>query len=883
MKRLRHSFWAIFIVLTFCFTTQTLAVDNYIVYDLGKLPSGAAQDINSSTQVVGQMDLGSFEYRGYIWDENTGFTDLGTLSTTSRGMGINDAGKVVGQDGSGSSARPFLWENGTMTSLGTLPGFIRSSQALAINNTDEIVGYCNGDNNLPPTTSRGFFWNGSMNELATLGGSTGSAQDINDSGQIVGGSKTAASSTDHACFWDSYTATPTDLTPTGYGFAYGINSTGEVVGVSGLSPYNAFYWSGSGAIQLLNMTGYSFSWARDINDSDIIVGNALASGGQYHAVLWEGVSTITNLNNQLAPGSGWVLEQAYAINNAGQIVGYGDYNTDNYHGYILTPIPPGSPTLTLVVNGLGTVTRNPHGDQYPAGTVIEFSATPDPGLAVVWENTDNDDSREHTNTVTMPGTDLTVTVNFVQMHDVSYYHNGLGYIDASPASDEYPEGTTVTLTAVAEPGWQFDGWTGDVTGMQNPANLLVDNVKNVQANFVIIGDVDASGKVDVADCVPALQAAIGITPASGNHVGADVNGNGQIGLAEAAHAFQTDARLRPFQTPATAGEYYNVGMEYDFDPFDEGPTSWMSLIELDGWGLLTATDLYVSNPPLDPPGTAAYFPNPEGSITISVNDGIDTYQFHGFSAADTSHYVIANTTPLPGLDYGIKKSVGLSNAILNGTYVMAEFKYEADPFIVPVAIFNNVTFNGISSGTSQETMSSDGNLDTEVVSFNYSVAADGKLTVWVTPPGEPTIYFYGAVKDDGSTFSLLQNYPPFDVGMMVGVKKSTGAGNSLINGEYIYAGMQHDTDPLIWDVYTSRGLLTVDGAGNGIQRNLTENGSVYPAESLFTYSVGSDGTFTIDTGEGTVDGIVSPDGETILFGFMEQTRPGIAVGIKKSP
>ena len=46
---------------------------------------------------------------------------------------------------------------------------------------------------------------------------------------------------------------------------------------------------------------------------------------------------ITNLNDLLPAGSGWYLLDASAINNAGDIVGYG-YNPDGQeHAFLMTP------------------------------------------------------------------------------------------------------------------------------------------------------------------------------------------------------------------------------------------------------------------------------------------------------------------------------------------------------------------------------------------------------------------------------------------------------------------------------------------------------------------------------------------------------------------
>jgi len=45
---------------------------------------------------------------------------------------------------------------------------------------------------------------------------------------------------------------------------------------------------------------------------------------------------MNDLNNLIPAKSGWVLEQAYGINNSGLIVGTGTLNGAE-HGFLLTP------------------------------------------------------------------------------------------------------------------------------------------------------------------------------------------------------------------------------------------------------------------------------------------------------------------------------------------------------------------------------------------------------------------------------------------------------------------------------------------------------------------------------------------------------------------
>ncbi|MGD0519249.1 MAG: PEP-CTERM sorting domain-containing protein [Thermoguttaceae bacterium] len=107
-----------------------------------------------------------------------------------------------------------------------------------------------------------------------------------------------------------------------------------------------FLYSGS-TITDLGTLGGTDSHALGINASGQVVGYAYTTGNAaYHAFLYSG-STMIDLNTLIDPLSGWTLSDAQAINNAGQIVGWG-FNGSGYgHAFLLTPVPEPS-TLTLL-------------------------------------------------------------------------------------------------------------------------------------------------------------------------------------------------------------------------------------------------------------------------------------------------------------------------------------------------------------------------------------------------------------------------------------------------------------------------------------------------------------------------------------------------------
>ena len=113
--------------------------------------------------------------------------------------------------------------------------------------------------------------------------------------------------------------------------------TEEVLPVS-----HGFMWQ-NGELFDLGSLGGSVGAASAINDNGQIVGLSLigdACGSALHPFLWqEGV--MIDLNDVIPEDSGWLyIENAVAINNAGQIVGQGWTEDFHEHAFLLTPCAP---------------------------------------------------------------------------------------------------------------------------------------------------------------------------------------------------------------------------------------------------------------------------------------------------------------------------------------------------------------------------------------------------------------------------------------------------------------------------------------------------------------------------------------------------------------
>jgi probable HAF family extracellular repeat protein len=167
---------------------------------------------------------------------------------------------------------------------------------------------------------------------------------INSAGHVAGSARTAAD-VERAFFWDGAGA----LTPLGtiamgdMSIATAVNDADTVVGFGALdsfaSTFGAFIWTAGGGIHQLTQLFPYETRALDINNDGDAVGWSWLDGmGNSRAVLWEGGGPIVNLNDRIPPMSGWLLQNATSINDAGQIAGVGELNGAS-RAFLLTPVP----------------------------------------------------------------------------------------------------------------------------------------------------------------------------------------------------------------------------------------------------------------------------------------------------------------------------------------------------------------------------------------------------------------------------------------------------------------------------------------------------------------------------------------------------------------
>lgn len=247
--------------------------------DIGTLGGCCSEGfaIDSAGDVVGDSFDASGVDRAFFWSPTNGFVDLGGVAGfTYRATGVNDHGDVTGyrtdtgngfvwnassgfrvipalpgspvlttsainnhRQVSGSSPRSLsqtasiVWTLSTGTKPLPYPTGANSSVAYSDNDAGDVVG-ATIDNSTGHLQA--YYWspaNRTMaQDLATLGGVSSQANDINNVGQIAGWALTSSGS-EHAVLWPDHNSAPQDLgIPAGVtgSIAQSVNDSGTVVG-----------------------------------------------------------------------------------------------------------------------------------------------------------------------------------------------------------------------------------------------------------------------------------------------------------------------------------------------------------------------------------------------------------------------------------------------------------------------------------------------------------------------------------------------------------------------------------------------------------------------------------------------------------------------------
>ncbi|WP_306394226.1 HAF repeat-containing protein [Telluria beijingensis] len=269
------------------------------------------------------------------------------LGWGSAGEAINHRGQIAGRGG----GHAFLYANGMVTDLGTLPGNTESA-ALGINRQGQVVGSAFGLNQ--PT--RAFLYSGGlMRDIGSLAGGDTTAMDINDAGHVVGISVLQVTFPFAFLYKDGLMRNLGSLPGSDRSGATAINNRGEIAGTSGVGPSqgpngnqaHAVVWK-NGHIHDLGTLGGLNSIGQDINDLGQVVGYSTFAGGDFPNENYGGFIWANGKMRDIGAPPGGNQALPLAINNLGQVVG--GYNRSGEGRTFLYSRQGGMRDLSSLVN-----------------------------------------------------------------------------------------------------------------------------------------------------------------------------------------------------------------------------------------------------------------------------------------------------------------------------------------------------------------------------------------------------------------------------------------------------------------------------------------------------------------------------------------------------
>jgi probable HAF family extracellular repeat protein len=377
------SSFSLFVSLGISAQAQT-ATPRYVIRDLGALPGGGFSlpgTLNDAGVVAGFSVASDGLQHPVLWvgghlvDLN--HTDDHGLN--AQAFGINALGRVSiqtetsaydpnGEDfclyGTGRECVAAVWQGGRFVPLPTLGG--NNGTVGNVNSFGQVAGVAETAVSDPSCASKlpgqklryqAVIWGPDLRSVRPLplleNDTVSAALWVNDKGQAVGASGTCSNTQppapaygSHAVLWEA-DGTPVDLGNLGAAAGnagIGINNLGEVVGASWTrddanvsNGSFGFLWTRQHGMKNLGaLSGDVASAALAINDSGEIVGVSTDPAGNNRAAYWHNGRPV-DLNTQVADGSNLYLFFAAAINNRGEITGWGVTSTGEIHTYLAVP------------------------------------------------------------------------------------------------------------------------------------------------------------------------------------------------------------------------------------------------------------------------------------------------------------------------------------------------------------------------------------------------------------------------------------------------------------------------------------------------------------------------------------------------------------------
>jgi len=309
-------------------------------YRIEPVPAGddvvpiTASGVNHKGEVVGQAlikqgrNIASYAYR-----------DGSTVQIGLPGDHLTAINRRADSAGDTTSNAAWWNKSGLLHNLGTRMSCQGASHAVDMNDDRLLAGWISCRDG---STHAFVAHHGVVTDLPTLGGKGADARAINNAGQVVGDAATDKKGQFgpffHAYRWQDGTITDLGTLGGDQSDAWAIADNGHVVGSAqdASGAWLPYLHDGTQMTALPDCRDGFYTSPMAINSKDQIVG--VFGNGRRNEVFLMQYQHCHRLSDLLdASGADWELEMVDGINNAGQIVGSGQYQ-GQARAFIATPI-----------------------------------------------------------------------------------------------------------------------------------------------------------------------------------------------------------------------------------------------------------------------------------------------------------------------------------------------------------------------------------------------------------------------------------------------------------------------------------------------------------------------------------------------------------------
>jgi hypothetical protein len=265
--------------------------------------------------------------------------------------------------------------------------------------------------------------------------------------------------------------------------------------------------------------------------------------------------------------------------------------------------------------------------------------------------------------------------------------------------------------------------------------------------------------------------------------------------------------------------------------------------------------------------------NGRGTATVVIPPVMVTNDFAAYMVSGSEIIIVSTDDPstnFVAVGEMRKQNGTFGNGSVNGTAVFYVAGVNGSGAGSDVTIG---TFTGDGSGNASVTAYDDfaGTLNSGTFPCTYSVAANGRVTLSGAQCGTGAPVLYLTAANTGFLLSMDSTVGSGDAEPQAGGPFS----NASVSGRFFIG-----TDSVISQTMESEvGSVTLDGAGNvsSISDHTSTTGQTANDSSTDTYSVNSDGTFTVGSAGPSTLGIVISGNRLVMIDHPDSTEPSILV------